>query len=381
MNSNLSRENKADLLRRGFTRRSFGRISTLLGAGGALSFYNEFALAQLSRIGPLPPGAVKINANENPLGPCPEALEAVHQAARNGGRYQYEDTFTFARTLAETEGLDASYVAPFAGSSDPLHRTILAYTSPTRSLVMGEPGYEAGERAARFVGAPVNKVPLTSDYRHDVKAMVKADPNAGVIYICNPNNPTGTVTPRADLEYVLQNKPAGSILLLDEAYIHFTDEPCATDLVAQGKDLIILRTFSKLYGMAGLRAGAAIGRPDLLEKIRSYGAGALPSTGMAAATASLNSKNLVAQRRKLTQELREEQFAFLSKHGIEYVPSVSTKFMMKSPMPASDLIQALAAEKIYIGRIWKVWPNHVRVSIGTAEEMEKFQKALLKVLS
>ena len=124
--------------------------------------------------------------------------------------------------------------------------------------------------------------------------MAAADPNAGVIYVCNPNNPTGSLTPKDEIEYLVANKPKGAIVLLDEAYIHLskTAEP-GSPMVAADKDVIILRTFSKLYGMAGLRAGAAMGRPDLLAKIRGYGAGALPVTGMVGATASLKAKDLV----------------------------------------------------------------------------------------
>ncbi|MEZ5404009.1 MAG: pyridoxal phosphate-dependent aminotransferase [Bryobacteraceae bacterium] len=378
----LTQSQKQDFLARGFSRRSFGRIGALLGAGAALPFYNEPALAQLSRLRtPLPPGAVKINANENPQGPCTAALEAMRLALVDGGRYQYEETFAFAQTLAEQAGVPANYVLPFAGSSDPLHRVVLAYTSPEKTFVTADPGYEAGERAARYIGAKVVKVPLTKTYGHDVKGMLAAGDGAGVFYICNPNNPTGTVTSRADIEYLLANKPAGSILLLDEAYIHFTEEPFGTDLVAKDKDVIVLRTFSKLYGMAGLRAGAAIGRPDLLAKIMNYGAGALPATGMAGAKASLLSKGLVSERRASVKEIREEQFAFLEKKKIAYVPSVSNKFMIDVKMPATDFIKKMQEKKIFVGRSWPAWPTHVRITVGTAEEMKKFQLAIAEVMS
>ncbi|MEZ5356472.1 MAG: pyridoxal phosphate-dependent aminotransferase [Bryobacteraceae bacterium] len=378
----LNRQQKTDILARGFTRRSFGRIGALLGAGAALPFYNEPALAQLSRLrSPLPPGAVKINANENPLGPCPEALDAMRKALVDGGRYQYEETFSYAQTLAEQEGVPANYVLPFAGSSDPLHRVVLAYASPEKAFVTADPGYEAGERAARYIGAKVAKVPLTKEYGHDVKGMLSAHASPGVFYICNPNNPTGTTTPRADIEYLLANKPAGSILLLDEAYIHFTDEPFGTDLVAKDKDVIVLRTFSKLYGMAGLRAGAAIGRPDLLAKIMNYGAGAMPATGMAGAKASLLSKPLVAERKKIVRDIRNDQFAFLDKQRIPFVPSVSNKFMMDVRQPAQEFVAKMQAEKIFVGRSWPAWPTHVRVTVGTMDEMKKFQAAVRKVLA
>ena len=354
----------------------------MLTAGAALPFYNEPALAQLSMLkGPMPADAVKINANENPMGPCSDAAEAIHNVVKKGGRYLYEETFSFATLLGEQEGLKSNYVMPFAGSSAPLHQAVLAFTSPQKGFVVADPGYEAGERAAKFIGAKVSKVPLAKDYSHDVKAMAKADPNAGLIYVCNPNNPTGTLTSRADIEYLLANKPSGSILLLDEAYMHIAGSPPGSDLVAADKDIIILRTFSKLYGMAGLRAGAAFGRPDLLQKIMPYSAGALPVTGMVGAAASLKAPNLVPERRKIIKDVREDTLAFLDKHNFKYVPSLSNKFMVDTKRPGGEVVSAMQAEHVYIGRVWSAWPTYVRVSVGTKEEMARFKTAFLKVMS
>ena len=377
----LTAEQRSDLTRRGFTRRNFGRIAAVIGAGAALPFYNEPALAQLSAVRNMPPDAVKINANENPLGPCPEAAEAIHKIVQKGGRYLYEETFGFQETMAELEGLKPNYVQPYAGSSAPLHQAVLAFTSPTKPFVTADPGYEAGERAARFIGAKVIAVPLTKSYAHDVRAMAAASPDAGLIYVCNPNNPTGTLTPRADIEWLLENKPKGAILLLDEAYIHIAGAPMGSDLVAKDKDIVILRTFSKIYGMAGLRAGAALGRPDLLQKISPYSSGALPVTGMAAANASLKSKTLVPERRKIIGDVRADVLSFMDKHNFKYVPSVSNKFMVDVGRPGGQIIEALRKEKIYVGRVWPSWPNHVRVSIGTQDEMNQFKAAFLKVMA
>jgi histidinol-phosphate aminotransferase len=373
---------RQDFLRRGFTRRGFGRAISLVTAGAAVPFYNESALAQLSMVGPVPADAVRINGNENPLGPCREAAEAIRAVVADGGRYRFEEGFRFASTLAEVEGLPASYVAPFAGSSDPLHRAVLAFTSPTRAFVTADPGYEAPEGAARFIGTPVHRIPLTKDYRHDVRAMAKADAHSGLIYVCNPNNPSGTVTPKEDVEWLIANKPAGSVVLLDEAYIHFASSATpATYLVAKDKDVIILRTFSKIYGMAGLRAGAALGRPDLLAKLRGFGSGMLPVTGMVGATASLKVPNLVAERKRLVTEVRQDVFSFLDKHKFSFVPSESNKFMVDVKRPGGEIVRALAAERVYIGRVWPAWPTHVRVTVGTREEMEKFKAAFLKVMA
>ncbi len=371
-------EQTADFLKRGFSRRNFGRLATMVTAGAALPFYNEPALAQLSRVRNIPPGAVLINANENPMGPCPEAVDAINSVVKKGGRYNYDITEAMGTTLAEVSSVKPSYVTPYAGSSLPLNNTVIAFCSPKKGFVVGDPGYEAGGRAAEFIGAKTYKVPLRKDGSHDVQAMVAADPNAGVIYICNPNNPTGTLTSRADIEWALANKPAGSILLLDEAYIHFSDATPCTDLVAQDKELIILRTFSKLYGMAGLRAGAAIGRPDLLEKVRGYGYEMMPITGMAGADTSLKVKTLVAERKKKMSDVREETFAFLTKNNITFVPSVSNCFMMDTKRPGMQFVKAMQGENVFIGRVWPVWPTWARVTVGTKEDMTKFQAACLK---
>ncbi len=383
MRASLSEEQNRDLLTRGFSRRHFGRFAAMLGAGAAaLPFYNEPALAQLSAVsGEVSPDAVRINANENPLGPCAEACAAIHAIVQKGGRYLYEETFEFQKTMAEVEGLKPDYVQPFAGSSAPLHQAVLAFSSPTKPFVTASPGYEAGERAAKFIGAKTIGVPLTSSYAHDVKAMAAASSEAGLLYVCNPNNPTGTLTPREEIEWLLANKPKGSVLLLDEAYIHIAGAPMCSDLVAKDKELIILRTFSKIYGMAGIRAGAALGRPDLLQKIVPYSSGAMPVTAMAAATASLKSKNVVPERRKIIGDVRADVLGFLEKHRFKYVPSVSNKFMVDVGRPGGEIIEAMRKENVYIGRVWPAWPTYVRVSIGTQAEMEKFKTAFLKVMA
>ena len=377
----LSFEQKKDFEQRGFSRRHFARLATMLAAGSALPFYNEFALAQEVNSKRLPPGAVKLDNNENPLGPCREAQQAMHDIIPHGNRYMFFMPGDLQKVLAAQEGLKPNYIQAHMGSSPALHQAVLSFTSPTRPFVTADPGYEAGEQSAKFIGAKVINVPLTKDYAHDVRAMASADPNTGLIYVCNPNNPTGTLTSREDLEYLMAHKPSGAIVLLDEAYIHFAGIQSAADMVAADKDIIILRTFSKVYGMAGLRAGVAMGRPDLLKKTRGFGINWLPVTSMAGAIASLQAKEVVPERRKINQDTRQDVFAFFDKHGIHYVPSVSNKFMVDTGRPGKDVIEALRQQNIYIGRVWPSWPTYVRVSIGTPEEMGKFKAAFLKVLA
>jgi histidinol-phosphate aminotransferase len=368
----------------GMSRRDFGRVMAYLSAAATLPFYNEMTLAQdIKAIAQIPDDVVRINANENPMGPCPAAIEAVCKMAPQGGRYRFDQTRKFVEELAAAEGLEDTHVQASAGSSDPLHRAVLAFTGPNRPLVTANPGYEAPERAAAFMQAKVIRVPLRKDYSHDVVAMAKADPQTGVIYICNPNNPTGTVTRKEDIDFIVANKPKDCLVLIDEAYIHFapTATP-ATPLVAAGKDVMVLRTFSKIYGMAGLRAGAAIARPDLLEKLHGFGGLAMmPSTGMAAAIASLQDKKLIPERRKILTDIRNNLFAWMRSKGYDFIPSEANMVMIDARRPGREIATAMLAQKVAIGRAWPALPTHVRVTIGTAEEMAKFKTAFERVMS
>ncbi|HEX7761368.1 MAG TPA: pyridoxal phosphate-dependent aminotransferase, partial [Caulobacteraceae bacterium] len=329
-----------------------------------------------------PADAVLINANENPLGPSKAACEAIAQIAPLGGRYDLlGETDKVAAVFAAQHNLPRDHVAVYAGSSEPLHYSVLAFTSPTRSFVTADPSYEAGMYASATSGAPIRKVALTADCAHDVKAMVAADPKAGVIYICNPNNPTGTITSRADILWALDNKPAGSILLVDEAYIHLSDGEDVLDQVAAGKDLIVLRTFSKIYGMAGIRCGFAVARPDLLAKLQPFGQNAMPVTGSTAALASLNDPDLIPTRKKIIGDTRRDTIAWLKASGYKVIGDPQTNcFMIDTGLDGKAVFAAMKARNVYIGRTWPVWPNAVRVSVGTPAEMAKFKVAFKAVM-
>ena len=364
------------------SRRAFLQVSAAAAAlAVGYRIVTEPMLAHASSI-PYPKDAVLINANENPLGPCGVACDAVNSVASQGGRYSDWMTGDLIKTFSAAEGLKPEYVRAFPGSSGPLHYSVLAFTSPAKSYVTADPGYEAGAHAARVSGARVVKVPLTKTYTHDVKAMLAAAPDAGIFYICTPNNPTGTLTSHADIELLLANKPKDSILLVDEAYIHFSDASTALDLVKADKDLMVLRTFSKIYGMAGLRCGFGIARPDLLEKMAAFsGWSAMPITAVAAATASVKDPRLVPERKQINATIREATFQWLSKNGYSFVPSQSNCFMLDAKRPAKEVIAQMAAQNVFIGRPWPVWPTHVRITVGTQSEMERFQEALQHVMS
>jgi histidinol-phosphate aminotransferase len=362
------------------SRRMFLQLSAAATAAMAFRIATEASLAAEDR-NTFHPGAVVIDANENPLGPCDAARKAIVDMAPQGGRYSYWLKEEFVKTFTAMEDLKPEYLRVFPGSSEPLHFSVLAFTSPTRSYVTADPGYEAGMRAAKITGARIAKTPLTKTYAHDVKAMIAAGPDAGLFYVCSPNNPTGTMTSHSDIEQLVAAKPKGSVVLVDEAYIHFSDGVSSMDLVKAGQDVIVLRTFSKIYGMAGIRCGMAIGRPDLLAKLETYGGwGAMPITAMAAATASLKHEHLVAERKQLNAAIRQKTFDWLDRQGYTYTLSQSNCFMLDAKRPAKEVIDAMAARNVYIGRPWPVWPTHVRITVGTQPEMEAFQSAFDAVM-
>ena len=382
-----------ELLGRGYSRRNIARIA--LGAAAALPFFHEFALAQQGDAPPargrrmgahaFDPDVVRISGNENPMGPTKEGIEAIAKVAPLAWRYGPQgDNNDFDALLASTESVPQDHVLSYPGSGTPLANLMPAFTSPTRSWTMGSPGYGSG--GGRGIGNKIVKVPLRKDYTHDVEAMIKADPNAGVYYICNPNNPTGTLTPRKDLEYILANKKKDAVLVIDEAYVHFSGrDNMSTDLVKAGKDVVVLRTFSKIYGMAGMRAGAAYGRPDLLAQLSKFGRpGNLSVITMACAGASMKANaTILPERVAINKTNRELAFAHMDKIGVSYIPSVSNFFMMSvKGMTAAQVYTAMESKKIVLGGAgrWPEWPQHIRVTVGTYEEMGKFNAALDQVV-
>jgi histidinol-phosphate aminotransferase len=369
----------------GLTRRNFLRVAGAASALATVPIFTEahLAYAQRPRFAKSDSG-IHIDANENPLGPSEGARSAIAGIIPKGGRYEFSMQMELAEIFAKMEGLDPESVVPYAGSSEPLHYTVLAYTSASKPLVVADPGYEAPMWAAQAAGAPIIKVPLLDPKgaaSHDVKAMIAASTTPGVIYICNPNNPTGTVTSRKDIEYVVASAPKGTVILIDEAYIHLSDATPTLDFVKDGKDVIVLRTFSKLYGMAGIRMGFAVGRPDLLKKLTPLGGqNSLPITAIAAAKASLQEAELVPTRKKIIGDIRRENLAWLKSNGFSVTPSDSNCFMLDVRRPGKEVQAAMAAKDVYIGRIWPAWPNSVRVTVGTREEMAVFQKTFKDVM-
>jgi histidinol-phosphate aminotransferase len=251
-------------------------------------------------------------------------------------------------------------------------------------LVTADPTFELAGRTAEWLNVPVKRVPLTPDYTHNVKAMLAADPNAGMYYVCSPNNPTGTVTPLAEIEWLVANKPTGAIVVIDEAYTHFAGVPTASYMAAAGKDVVVLRTFSKIFGMAGMRMGYVMARPDLVDKMMRYDggmqSGALPLPSLACATASLTAAELIAARRQEMRDARGLALEHLKKRKVPVIRTDANMFMVDwRSKRAADMQVAFRTQSVEIGRSWPVWPNVSRVTVGSMADMEAFCQALDKV--
>lgn len=365
------------------SRRSFLQLA---GTGLALSGIGLAPAAAASSVvlptQPAAAGTVLLNFNESPYGPSPSAQAAARAIVAESGRYLFALAGELRNLFAEQEGISSDRVRLYPGSSEPLNRAAVIWTSATAGLVVADPTFEALGDLAAARGATVAKVPLRADGAHDVHAMVEAARrvNAGLLYLCNPNNPTGSITPAADVAWLLANKPAQTRLLVDEAYLQFSAQPSVIAQVMQRDDVIVLRTFSKLYGMAGLRLGVAAAHPDRLRELASLGDNPLPVTALAAGLASLREPGLVAQRREQNTRVRQATVEWLEKRGFRCLPSEANCFMVDVQRDGAGFTKAMAERGVVIGRSWPIWPKIVRVSVGTDAEMEAFRKAFAAVI-
>lgn len=372
------------LSRRGFLRGASTALGATFAAAAAIPLMTEPKLAWASQTKEEDTaessGRVLLNANENPLGPCPAALDAIAGLGARSGRYDFPASVDLAKLITLQEGLKEGYLALYPGSSEPLQYAVLAFTSPGHGLVCADPTYEAPGMAAVAAGSPVHAVPLRKDYKVDMRAMVAADANAGCFYICNPNNPTGTTVGRDDIAWLLRHKPRHSVVVVDEAYIHYSNAGTVLDYALDGRDIIVLRSFSEIYGMAGLRLGFAVGRPDLLARLQRYGMNPLPLPGVVAAQACLQEKDLVPTRKLGNAQVRDATIEWIRKQGFGVIPSEANFFMVDVQRPGAEFARAMEKKTVYVGRTWKIYPTHVRVTVGTAEEMFFFRQAFAEVM-
>jgi histidinol-phosphate aminotransferase len=251
-------------------------------------------------------------------------------------------------------------------------------------MVVADPTFEAILDHARVNGAEVVKVSLTSAFAHDLPKMAAAA-NEGLIYICNPNNPTASITPKNELRDLIAKAPRQTMTLVDEAYYHYADSPDYESVIPLIKDypnLIVARTFSKIYGMAGLRCGYCIAQRETIERIRPYQAwDSVNIMALVAAMASLNDGDQVANGRRLNSETKAFLTGQLDAMGYEQIPSQANFVMIDMKRPVVPLIKAFKERNVQVGRLFPALPNHMRLTIGKKNEMEAFLSAFRQIMT
>lgn len=331
--------------------------------------------------------ALRLGSNENPVGLGPAAKEAFLAAATEANRYPGRSGQALVEALATMHKVEPSWIYLTPGSGELLRGATMAFTSSSKSLVVASPTFEAPARAAAAIGAPVHAVPVTSDGRLDLEGMAAKAAGAGMFFLCNPNNPTGASVPAtAVAQFVATVKAAApeARILVDEAYFEYVDDPgyaTAVPLAQADARVFVTRTFSKIFGMAGLRVGYAIAHPDTLAALRRQGSsGSLSSASLSAAAAALaDTAHLTAEKARNTAARRFTREKFEAA-GYRVLPSSANFLMIDIKRDASAFQGLCRQHQIQVARAFPPLTTCVRLSIGTQAEMDEAVPAMLSLL-
>ena len=287
--------------------------------------------------------------------------------------------------LSKLNGVNRDQIVLGDGSSEILKLCAETFTGPTRgNLVAADPTFEALLNYASINGAEVVKVAVTSSFSHDLAKMGAAVKD-GLIYICNPNNPTASITPKNELREFIAKTPRQTMILVDEAYFHYADSPDYESVIPMVKDhpnLIVARTFSKIYGMAGLRCGYCVAQHETIERVRPHQMwDSVNCMALAAAIASLNDPDQVANGKRLNSEAKTFVTAEIDKMGYKQIPSEANFIMFDVKRPVVPLIKALKERNVQVGRLFPALPNYMRLTIGKKTEMEIFLSTFRQVMA
>lgn len=337
-----------------------------------------------------PPDLSKIKArllaNENPYGPSDEVRLAVMESVGLGNRYGHGDAKKLKEMIAEREGVSPEHIMLGPGSTDILEKTAISHFVSGGNIVSADPSYMSLVKTALAFGAKWKNIPLTPDYAHDLPAMLAAiDASTRLVYVCNPNNPMGSLTPSKSLREFCAEASLSCPVFVDEAYLEFLEDregKSMVDLVAKGKNIIVARTFSKIHGMAGLRIGYAIALPETLEKIREMVRSnmGLSVTSLRGAMASLDAIDFQEKSRKLTAEARDFVASELDNLGFAYVPSHTSFMIFPIEMSGDMFLEKMYNKGIGIRAFEIQGKSWCRVSMGTMPEMKLFISGLKTVL-
>jgi len=362
------------------------RFAQLIGVGAAAAVVRPaFSLVNESPRSTSTIGVVRLSANENPYGPSQKAHQAMQVAFDQCCRYPDLQNEVLIDKLARINGVNRDQIVLGDGSSEILKLSAEAFTGPTLGkLIAADPTFEAILEYAKANGADVVKVPLTPSYSHDLEKMGAAA-QKGLIYLCNPNNPTASITPKNEIREFIAKTPKETMILVDEAYFHYADSPDYESMIPLIKDhpnLIVARTFSKVYGMAGLRCGYCVAQKETIERMHPFQMwDSVNMMALVAASASLDDAAQVMNGRRLNSDAKTFITSALDKMGYKQIPSQANFIMFDCKRPVVPLIEALKKRNVEVGRLFPAMPNHMRLTIGKKSEMESFLNEFRRVVA
>jgi histidinol-phosphate aminotransferase len=332
-------------------------------------------------------GMAKLGNNENPYGPSDAVMKAMNTAFKYSMRYGYPDG-GIADAIAAHHGVKPENVMLGTGSGEILNVTVQTFLRDDRKVVGSDPSYNVLYANATGIKADVIKVPLLPDYQQDVEGLIRATRryhrDVGFLYLCSPNNPTGNILTTDQIRHILDSIPDDVPVLIDEAYHHFVTDPAystSVPYIAQGRRVLIARTFSKIFGMAGMRLGYALGPRDVLAEMRPFSTGSVNAIVKWGGIAALQDTAYQDKVKRVTIELRNKATADLTSLGFDCIPSQANFFMVHLRRPVVPVIEEFRKKGVIVGRPFPPMNEHLRVSIGTPEEMSRFMVAFKEIVA
>ena len=351
------------------------------GAAAAITAFPPWSTEQTASAANSPARPFQLDRNESAYGPCEKAKAAYHEALTQANRYPDDDVENLRAAVAALHGVRPENITLGCGSTEILRMAAEVWLGPGKSLVTASPTFEAAARAARLVDADVRGIPLTRLYAHDLDAMLaRTDNTTGILYICNPNNPTGTLTPKADLESFLSKVGSDVKVLVDEAYHDYVTPTGSyaswASRAASDPRLVVTRTFSKAYGLAGLRVGYAVSSAETAQRLAAR---RLPMdvnvVAARVALAALSDSAYVQKIVAANSNGRQEFFNQANARMLRHLDSQTNFVLLAVGRPGKEVVDMLHAKGVLVAAGYSSFEKHIRVSLGLPNEMEAFWRA------